>query len=121
MFRALCFVMALILYVSAWSTAQAAVMARPAVRWLWKEGTIYFNPPLKVKLPGRGVYEKEKINIPSLREAADTTTAVGKAVAILGAAVGIPCGMIAWCRNRFMTKPNATATDSETARSRSYD
>lgn len=78
MFRAFSFVLAVVLCASGWSTAHAA--PRPQLvgslaktikgGWLYRDGTIHFNEPFKTDLPFKGAYEKDKINIPSLRDVA---------------------------------------------------
>jgi hypothetical protein len=110
MFKAFGFVLALVLCTSTWSTAHAAVMARPTINWLWKEGTIYLTKPIRIKLPWGGVYEKEKINIPSPKDTAETVTVFSKAVVAAGAAFAAICTPFAWCRTRYITASEPTNT-----------
>jgi hypothetical protein len=78
MFRALGFVLAIVLCNTGWSTAHAAPKPQLVESlaktikggWLYKDRTIHFNEPFKADLPLKGTYEKDKINIPSLRDVA---------------------------------------------------
>jgi len=77
MFRAFSFVLAIAFCTSEWSTAYAAPRPAPLVRslsktikggYLLKDSTIHLNTPIKTPLPFNGVYEKDKIKLPTLRD-----------------------------------------------------